>query len=152
MKDIPGPIASSLPTLLTNRRLNPILAPLKSVRIHKVFIYNGVHWRVVYSPRFYNKSIFLSLWYNAVIVNLTLLVKSFLYISRIWISQSHLIFPWIFSKIIKMHIDNFMASVKHLMPLPWLYQNITLTNSTQQPDTSKSAAFELVFSNTHLSP
>ena len=44
-----------------------------------------------------------------------------------------------------MHIDNFMASVKHLMPLPWLYQNITLTNSTQQPDTSKSAASELIF-------
>ena len=44
-----------------------------------------------------------------------------------------------------MHIDNFMASVKHLMPLPWLYQNITLTNSTQQPDTSKSAASKLIF-------
>ena len=25
---------------------------------------------------------------------------------------------WIFSKILKMHIDNFMTSVKHLKPLP----------------------------------
>ena len=83
MINIPGPIASSLPTLLTNRRLNPILAPLKSVRVHKDFIYNDVHWRVMYSPRFHNKSIFLSFWYNAGTANLALLVKSFLYIAHL---------------------------------------------------------------------
>ena len=81
---IPGPIASSLPTLLTNRRLNPILAPLKSV--HKDFVYNGVHWSVMYSHsyRFHNKSIFFIISiYNAGTANLALLVKSFLYIAHL---------------------------------------------------------------------
>ena len=42
--NIPGPIASSLPTLLTNRRLNPILAPLK---VHSFNFLRNFHMHIL---------------------------------------------------------------------------------------------------------
>ena len=90
--NIPGPIASSLPTLLTNRRLNPIVAPLK---VHSLNSLRNFHMHILIW-------LYSSHWIPKVKSSFEIILHSL----------------WIFSKILKMHIDNFTTSVKHLKPVP----------------------------------